>query len=139
MGRIKNMSEKNLYDDIQELEEFVKKVAEFSGASTSSEKYSKIKYVIDFAKYSYNNLPLKEGDRATLIEPLVIEKSSGWYGSKHYLIPGWPGTINRIYFYEKPLCYFEPDNQTWIDDENIQRPKSRPHVYTFDLNKLRKI
>jgi hypothetical protein len=82
--------------------------------------------------------PFKEGDRVELVKDIDVNESSGWYGSRHFLIRGSKGTV-RGREYRKNMFTFdiEFDNETWFDGKGNEHPVERKHVFNLNETQLR--
>ena len=81
--------------------------------------------------------PYKIGDRVQLTKTSAIEKKSGWYSSRHFLIKGSIATVESCDFRDG-LFWFNLafDDESWIDDRGEARPASTRHTFGFSENFL---
>lgn len=86
--------------------------------------------------------PFAEGDRVVLTKTPDIEKGSGWWGSRHYLIEGSRGVVTSVDFHEEKkvlLGYVMFDDETYIHYEIGEKmPVKDKHVYCFGESWLRR-
>jgi NTP pyrophosphatase (non-canonical NTP hydrolase) len=78
----------------------------------------------------------KQGDRVVLKKAPKIEKDSGWYGSRHFLIAGATGTVGAVDFKN---AYVRFDDESWIDQQGKVQPCSSTHLYHFQEVQLEPI
>jgi hypothetical protein len=95
--------------------------------------------------------PFKVGDRVLLTETPDIDKSSGWYSCRHFLVKGAIGTVRQVDVDKNGFAgYVEFDQESWIPDFDsesqgikkgvkVMTPPERRHIYGFKEHKLVKI
>ena len=92
------------------------------------------------------------GQKVILKELPNIGKESGWYSSKHFLVPGNPAIIRDIKLIVDSNkdgtirssfdCYLEYENETWISSDELNKgnfdncindvKKDRHNLFRFD-------
>lgn len=87
-----------------------------------------------FGKYA----PLHEGDRVELIRAPEIGAESRWQYSKHFLVPGNPGIVRTVDYYDNQF-YADVifDRESWIDKDGIERPAENRHYYRIEADILK--
>jgi len=82
--------------------------------------------------------PFQIGDEVELIVDLKIEKSSGWYSCRHFLIVNAKATVREVDFYRGGFKFeLEFYNESFIDFHGDEHPIINRHIFVFDENKLR--
>ena len=84
--------------------------------------------------------PFKVGDVVELTITPKIEKTSGLYHCRHFLVCGAKAEVVSVDFYKGSFKFdITFHNETWIDsDKNEQKVREKDkHSYCFDENKLR--
>ena len=75
--------------------------------------------------------PYNVGDRVKLKQTLDIEKDSGWYGSKHFLVEGAIATVKTCGDYRNNLFFFglEFDAESYINQNGEIKLIIAKHLY----------
>lgn len=98
--------------------------------SRSSDISYEVKRLMQYREALLSMAPFRVGDRVMLIDPPKIERSSGWYGSKHFLVQGARGEVREV-DWTVPLDA-ESGSEGWFsvyvlfDDES--------HLSDFDID-----
>ncbi|RUR74888.1 hypothetical protein PCC6912_50660 [Chlorogloeopsis fritschii PCC 6912] len=118
-------------DYVLQLKEVYQKVADLEKSLPNN-----LGYILNSVLGSYENLfnrfcPFKVGERVVLTKTPEIDKESGWYRGKHFLVEGAIATIkNRDYYQNKFVFYLEFENESWIDSNgeiHLYDPERRHH------------
>lgn len=84
--------------------------------------------------------PLKVGDRCALKETLDLDKDSGWYPHRHFLIAGSKGTVVEADCGSNGFIFdVHFDNETWIDRDGKEHPRDKAHSFRLSENNLVKL
>lgn len=79
-------------------------------------------------------------DRVELaVTPDVSSPGHGWAGYKHMLVEGAAGQIVQVDWYDGWVYLWQPDRQTWIDVDGVERQSKRPSSFMFREDRLRPI
>jgi len=82
--------------------------------------------------------PFQIGDEVKLIVDLKIEKSSGWYICRHFLIVDAKAMVREVDFYRGGFKFeLEFYNESFIDFHGDEHPIINRHTFVFDENQLR--
>lgn len=118
----------------QEIQQLYDKVTELEKAIPSSFGYKLQTVIANYSSLFERFCPYQVGDKVKLTKTPVIEKNSGWYGSRHFLIEGAIATITERDYYQGKFTFFLVfDNETWIDSQGVERAvtENNRHVFGF--------
>jgi hypothetical protein len=90
-------------------------------------------------QWALDQQPFKAGDRVRLTEAPSIDKGSGWWSSRHFLVAGHEGFARAVRLFPGDASWtvdWEPDEQTWFDRNGDPQPTSRPHVYMLSIDRF---
>jgi len=93
-------------------------------------------YDLLLSKYA----PFKPGDRVKLVKSINFESSHGWYGSRHFLVPGARGIVESSSCDSNGKLRFDIvfDDESWKDQKGEVHPVSQKHTYCFFEDDLAK-
>lgn len=82
--------------------------------------------------------PFRVGDTVTIRQVPDFNKSPGWNGCRHFLVPGSRAVIRSSDCDDRGCLRFEVEFETesWIDSEGTIRPVSSKHIFCFFEDEL---
>lgn len=99
---------------------------------------SEIRHLREIEAWAYAQQPFKDGDQVVIQRAPNIEKPSGWWSSREFLVEGSTGVILDVYFITDHWgVLFKPDVQWVTSDDYGHRFQDRPSSFYFDPARLR--
>lgn len=125
---------RTIADYANELNEFYCKIQDLQKAIPSEFGYKLNSVLSSYSEMFSRFCPFKVGDRVRLTKTPAIERGSGWYGSRHFLVEGAIATVKGCDWKKGKFVFdLEFDNESWVDSEGrIQSiAPERRHVFGF--------
>lgn len=83
--------------------------------------------------------PFKVGDQVVLARDVVVDRESGWYSSRHFLVKGSKGEVRGRGYSDGMFCFnIVFDDESYIDDEHRKHIPVDKHMYKFSDRMLEK-
>ena len=129
----------SLRDGITRINEGIKLL---SGGSIGNAEFDyNLKWALNCVEGLFKRAPFKVDDRVVLTKAPNIGPTSGWSGSKHFLIKGAQGVIREVDFDNgKFYAMVEFDKESYISDYGETKgqiiPVKNKHVYGLSEDAL---
>jgi hypothetical protein len=98
-----------------------------------------IRHLQSIEAWAYKQQPFCVGDEVVIARAPSIDKGSGWWSCREFLVEGSTGVIREVYFYgDRWGVLFQPDIQWDASDTFGRRTGDRSASFYFNPARLRK-
>ncbi len=96
-----------------------------------------------YAEALFARGPFQKGDRVKLVRTpeITLEKSWGWWGSRHFLVEGAMGVVVDVDFADdRFVAYVHFDDESWVHyATGVKHPVDRKGSFLFGESWLEKV
>lgn len=123
-----------------ELLDFTKEIADFGKKIQSMElKFKVSEVIISYVSMFDRFCPFKEGDKVELVKNIPMDKESGWYSNRHFMIWGAKATVLERGYHDGMFTFGVMfDNETRIDLNGNEQPVEHKHIFHISESYFRK-